>query len=193
MDQASQAFLYLAVLVSIIFGLAIQQILLGYRDMILSRGGARWSYPVLVWSVIVLLIISQNWWESFGLVGRQSWTFLAFAMILVQAVIIFLLAAVIFPRSASDETIDLKRHYLDRRVAIYAIAAAYVISCPLRAFVVDRAILPPIDWIYHGAFLALFLLLASVRHALTHRVGVSVVLALFVAYIATMTPVLASG
>ena len=193
MDQSNQAFLYLAVLVSIIFGLAIQQILLGYRNMILSKGGRRWSYSILLWSIIVLLIISQNWWESFGLVGREGWTFLAFSIILAQAIIIFLLAAVIFPRSESDETIDLERHYQDRRVAIYAIAAAYVISSPLRAWVVDGAILPVLDWIFHGVFLALFVLLASVRNSIVHRVGISSVMALFVVYIATMTPVLASA
>ena len=88
MDGNSEAFPYLAVLTSIILGLAVQQVLLGYRDLILTRAKARLFAPVLTWSVLVLLIVAQNWWESFGLVDRQDWHFLGFGMILLQAVII---------------------------------------------------------------------------------------------------------
>ena len=41
MSGESEAFLYLAVLTSIILGLAVQQVLLGYRDLILTRGRTR--------------------------------------------------------------------------------------------------------------------------------------------------------
>ena len=106
MDGNSEAFPYLAVLTSIILGLAVQQVLLGYRDLILTRAKARLFAPVLTWSVLVLLIVAQNWWESFGLVDRQDWHFLGFGMILLQAVIIYMLAAVIFPRTETEQKID---------------------------------------------------------------------------------------
>ncbi|MBL4791775.1 MAG: hypothetical protein JKY97_02235, partial [Citromicrobium sp.] len=49
MDGNSEAFPYLAVLTSIILGLAVQQVLLGYRDLILTRAKARLFAPVLTW------------------------------------------------------------------------------------------------------------------------------------------------
>ena len=193
MEGTSEAFLYLAVLTSIIFGLAIQQVLLGYRDLILTRTKTRLFAPVLTWSALILLIVAQNWWESFGLAGRSDWNFVAFGMILLQALIIYMLAAVIFPRTEGTEPIDLKDHYFRERRAIYGIAIAYVVSSPLRALIVDGTVLPPLDLAYHGLFLAIFVILAFVGRALVHQLLVPLLLASFVGYIALMTPVLAGG
>lgn len=193
MGVESEAFLYLAVLTSIIFGLAVQQVLLGYRDLILTRARTRLFMPVLTWSVLVLLIVAQNWWESFGLVGRQDWNFAAFGMILLQALIIYMLAAVVFPRTEHDDRIDLRDHYFRECGAIYAIAIAYVVSSPLRALVVDGTILPPIDLAYHAVFLVSFAVLAVVKRPVVHQLLVPAILIGFVSYIATMTPVLAGG
>ena len=193
MENSPQAFLYLAVLVSIIFGLAIQQVLLGYRDLILARERVTLFAPVLVWSVLLLLVVAQNWWESFGLAGRQDWAFAAFGTILLQAVIIFMLAAVVFPQDRNDAAIDLKAHYLRERRAFYLIAMAYVVSSPVRALVVDRTILPVADLAFHGVFLAAFALLAVFRNVWLHQILVPLIFASFIAYIATMTPVLVGG
>lgn len=193
MEGTSEAFLYLAVLTSIIFGLAIQQVLLGYRDLILTRTKTRLFAPVLTWSVLILLIVAQNWWESFGLAGRSDWNFVAFGMILLQALIIYMLAAVIFPRTEGGDPIDLKDHYFRERRAIYGIAIAYVVSSPLRALIVDGTLLPPFDLAYHGLFLAIFVTLANVGRALVHQLLVPALLVSFVGYIALMTPVLAGG
>ena len=193
MEGTSEAFLYLAVLTSIIFGLAIQQVLLGYRDLILTRTRNRLFAPVLTWSVLILLIVAQNWWESFGLAGRSDWNFVAFGMILLQALIIYMLAAVIFPRTEGSDPIDLKDHYFRERRAIYGIAIAYVVSSPLRALIVDGAILPALDLAYHGLFLAIFVMLAIVARTVVHQLFVPALLAGFFGYIALMTPVLAGG
>ena len=46
------AFSYLSVLISVILGFAIQQVLLGYRALILSRRRIRFYAPPLIWSVL---------------------------------------------------------------------------------------------------------------------------------------------
>ena len=193
MEGNSEAFLYLAVLTSIIFGLAIQQVLLGYRDLILTRTKNRLFAPVLTWSALILLIVAQNWWESFGLAGRSDWNFIAFGMILLQALIIYMLAAVIFPRTEGDDPIDLKDHYFSERRAIYGMAIAYVISSPLRALIVDGTLLPALDLAFHAVFLLVFIALAFVKRTLVHQLLIPAILLAFVGYIAMFTPVLAGG
>ena len=71
------AFSYLSVLLSIILGLAIAQVLQGYRAVLLARGRVRLSAPVLIWSGLILLFATQAWWASFGLRQRTDWDFLA--------------------------------------------------------------------------------------------------------------------
>jgi len=71
MDQFS----YLSVLMSIIVGLAITQILKGYRGIVLSRQRVVTYWPTLVWSGSLLVMNVQSWWASFGLREVQNWTF----------------------------------------------------------------------------------------------------------------------
>src|SRR5689334_9251738 len=65
------AFSYLSVLLSIILGLAITQVLQGYRALLLARGRVRHSATVIIWSLLLLVIFAQAWWASFGLRERQ--------------------------------------------------------------------------------------------------------------------------
>ena len=81
------AFSYLSVLLSIILGLAIAQVLQGYRSLFLAKGRVQLHLPVLIWSGLVLLFAAQAWWASFGLRDRSDWTFQSFAVILLQLII----------------------------------------------------------------------------------------------------------
>jgi hypothetical protein len=82
------AFDYLAVLISIILGLAITQVLKGYRGLALARDRVRLFWPTPVWSLVVLLLAVQSWWAMFGLRAVKVWTFGAFSIVLLQAVIL---------------------------------------------------------------------------------------------------------
>ena len=62
-----ESFNYLSVLLSIILGLAITQVLLGFRGLILTRGKVKLYFPTLIWAGLALLIAIQAWWASFGL------------------------------------------------------------------------------------------------------------------------------
>ena len=76
------AFSYLSVLISVILGFAVQQVLLGYRALILSRRRIRFYLPALIWSVLLLGMVAQHGWASFSLAGRAEWSFALFATIL---------------------------------------------------------------------------------------------------------------
>ncbi|MCW3797808.1 hypothetical protein OMW55_08330 [Sphingomonas sp. BN140010] len=109
------AFSYLSVLLSIILGLAIQQVLQGYRALILSRRTIRF-YPLpLIWSVLILLMVTQHWWASFSLARRTDWSFAAFATTLVLTGFIYMLAAIVLPDVRADEPLDLKGIITARR------------------------------------------------------------------------------
>jgi hypothetical protein len=105
------AFDYLAVLISIILGLASTQVLQGYRGLALARDRVRLFWPTPICSVIVLLLAVQSRWAMFGLRAVQVWTFAAFAVVLLQAVVLYMLAALVLPDFAGDASIDLRAHY----------------------------------------------------------------------------------
>jgi hypothetical protein len=90
-------FSYLSVLLSVILGLAVTQILKGFRAILLSRARIRIYWPVIAWAALLLLICTQHWWSMFGLRNRHDWTFQQFAMVLLNAVLIYMVAGLVFP------------------------------------------------------------------------------------------------
>lgn len=108
-------FSYLSVLLSIVLGFALQQVLLGYRSLLLNRTRVRLYAPPLIWSAIIVLIVAQNWWASFGLSHYHHWGFAAFGMILLEVVLLYMMAGVVLPDVRPDEPLDLRDHYYRER------------------------------------------------------------------------------
>jgi hypothetical protein len=108
-------FSYLSVLLSIVLGFALQQVLLGYRSLLLNRTRVRLYAPPLIWSAMIVLIVAQNWWASFGLSHYHHWGFAAFGMILLEVVLLYMMAGVVLPDVRPDEPLDLRDHYYRER------------------------------------------------------------------------------
>lgn len=107
------AFSYLSVLISIILGLAVTQVLQGFRGLMLARSRVRAYWPALVWAVLVLVLCVQVWWAMFDLSQRPAarWTFLDFSLVLLQTVPLYLLAGLVLPDVDVERGLDLREHY----------------------------------------------------------------------------------
>jgi hypothetical protein len=105
------AFSYLSVLLSIIVGLAITQILAGFRGIVLWRSRVRMFWPSPLWAGTLLLINIQSWWAMFSLREVHTWTFAGFAVVLAQTIVQYLLAAIVLPDFSGERDTDLREHY----------------------------------------------------------------------------------
>jgi hypothetical protein len=107
------AFSYLSVLISIILGLAVTQVLQGFRGLMLARSRVRAYWPALVWAVLVLVLCVQVWWAMFSLSQRPAarWTFLDFSLVLLQTVPLYLMAGLVLPDIDVERGLDLRVHY----------------------------------------------------------------------------------
>src|SRR5262252_7039781 len=90
-------FSYISVLASVVLGLAVTQILKGFRGILLCRERVRVYWPAIAWAALLLLICFQHWWSMFGLRDRHEWTFQQFAMVLLNVVFIYMIAGLILP------------------------------------------------------------------------------------------------
>src|SRR5438552_16485093 len=93
MDQFS----FLSVLISVILGLAVAEILQGFRGLLWSRTRIQIYWPVLGWAVLVLLVCFQHWWPMFGIRTHQDWTVEQFATMLLETILLYIVAAPLFP------------------------------------------------------------------------------------------------
>ncbi len=180
------AFSYLSVLLSVILGLAIQQVLLGYRGLALARRQIRWYAPPLIWSVLILLMVAQHWWSSFGLADRSEWSFALFATILIQTALFYMMAAVVLPDIPPDQSTDLRDHYYREAPVFFAIGSATIAWSLFRSYMIEGRLDQPIDIAFHLLFLAMSLIAIFSKRPRLHEIFAASMIALFVVYIALL-------
>ncbi|MBT8078337.1 MAG: hypothetical protein KJO31_07150 [Gammaproteobacteria bacterium] len=103
-------FEFIAVLLSIIFGLAIANLLSGMLQAFLRREltGTR-----LAWSLLVGNILLVNWWVFFQWSDHTDWRFHEFLYLALWATIHYLLAVALYPyKFLTDYSEDLQRKFI---------------------------------------------------------------------------------
>jgi hypothetical protein len=87
-------FEFIAVFVSIIFGLSLTQILSGAVYQIQAR---TLGLNQLGWTLFVLYVLAINWWTFFPWSENEIWTFGEFSMVLVWALGHYVMASALYP------------------------------------------------------------------------------------------------
>ncbi len=147
------AFTYLSVLLSIILGLAMTQILQGYRAILLAKARVRYDPLPLLWSVLLLLFATQAWWASFGLRHHSEWSFLGFAIVLLQMILLYMMAGVILPDVEPGEQIDLAEHFAAHRRLFFGFLLALLVTSIAKDALLNGRLPDPINLAFHGLLL----------------------------------------
>lgn len=180
------AFSYLSVLLSIILGLAITQVLQGYRALLLNRHRVRLFFPPLGWSVFILLAATQSWWSSFGLADHKDWSFLTFSVILLQTVLLYMTAALVLPDIPPEQELDLRAHYYREVTPFFAVWLALLLTSLTKGVLLDNRLPATEDLLFHGSFAGLAVVALTVRREWVHQVLAGLNAALLLAYIALL-------
>jgi hypothetical protein len=175
-------FSYLSVLVSVILGLAVTQILKGFRGLVLSRARIKIYWPVIIWAALLLLVCFQNWWSMSGLRHRDNWTFLQFAVVLLNTILIYMVAGLVFP-DFFGEQVDLKENFYAHRGWFFSLAALVIVASLCKPLVLDHQLADRTDLIFHAVFGVTFLIGALTRSERYHKSLVVFTSGLFVFYI----------
>lgn len=141
------AFSYLSVLISVILGLAITQILQGFRGLMLARTHVRGYWPCLLWAVILLLINVQSWWAMYGLRERTMahWTFAGFAVVILQAILTYLLAGLVLPDFDRGKTLDLREHYYANHRWFFTLLVLFIATSIMKDIVLNGSLPAPMN------------------------------------------------
>jgi hypothetical protein len=147
------AFEYLSVLLSIVLGLGITQLLSGFGRWLEQRGTLRPYGPSIAWGALLLLLHVQTWWSSFGLRNWAEWNFLQFWIVLLQPIILFLLAVLVFPGPGVAER-DLRANYYRQRPWFFGLVLALLVVSLAKDIVREGSLPEPMNVAFHGFFLA---------------------------------------
>ena len=167
----SDAFAYLSVLLSIILGLAIAELLLGYKSLLLARGSLKLYAPPLIWSATMLVLAIHFWWASFGLADRENWDFAAFTAVLMQTVMMFMGASLLLPKTPPGQSIDLRAHYYREAGPFFSFGLLFIVFGFIKDWLLDQRIMSGgLPMVFFLLFLAMTLLALFVRRPRVHEI-----------------------
>ena len=153
-----EAFNCLSVLISLILGLAITQVLKGFRGLMQSRARLKSYWPAVPWAILIVVIVViavRSWWSMYGLGHHEGWTFLAFAAVLAQTIVLYLLAAPVLPDFFGDAAVDLREHYDGHRTWFFALLVLLIVASIGKQLALVGALPPPTDLVFRLAFAAM--------------------------------------
>ncbi|HJU27122.1 MAG TPA: hypothetical protein VJ722_10625 [Rhodanobacteraceae bacterium] len=182
------AFSYLSVLISIILGLAVTQVLQGFRSLMLARSRVRTYWPALVWAVLALVICVQVWWAMFDLSQRPAarWTFLDFGLVLLQTVPLYLMAGLVLPDVDVERGLDLREHYYAHHRWFFSLLVLLIVISIVKVRVLTSAWPRPADTGFELAFVVGAASLAWTRREWYHKLQAPLAVIGLAAYIVTL-------
>ena len=179
-----ESFNYLSVLISIILGLAIAQVLQGIRGLVLTRSKVKLYTPTIIWTGMALLIPIQGWWASFSMHQQASWNFLALLTIVLQAISVYMIAALILPDAKGDNTVDLREHYFAHRHWFFGALLSTVVFSLLKELVIYDRLPQPLNLSFQLAFGVIAIIAMVLRREWLHKLLAPISGMLFLFYIA---------
>ena len=176
-------FTHLSVFLSIILGLAVTEILTGFRGLLQARARVLLYWPALLWCFLLLLIYAQTWWSMFGLRLHHDWTFAAFSVVLLQTIVQYMLAGIALPHLQPGEPVDLRAHYFSQRRWFCALLLLGVGVSLAKDLVLNGHLPDAKNVIFHAIFASFALTGVLTRREWFHRVFAVVMAILIALYI----------
>ena len=177
---------YLAVILSIILGLSVTQLLQGLSQVINARDRVRIYWPAIGWALLLLVIDVQAWWSMFGYRGRHAWTFLQFAILLLETIILYLLAALALPNAFGEAIVDLRANYFRHARWFFGSFVGVLLVSLAKNVIMSGALQEPFDLGFHLFWIVTATIAAVTRSDWFHKINVCVAGVSFIVYIVAL-------
>ena len=157
-------FSFLTVLFSVIMGLALTEVLQGFRGLMLARKRVTLYWPALAWGALVIVIVAQAWWGMFAMHTLTHWNFLMYGTVIVQITLLYLAAGVAMPDVPDDGPVDMRRVYYANHRWFFTLLALTVAITFAKDYIFGGRIEPLPNFL-----MLLYYLLLCVLAALTSK------------------------
>ena len=174
-------FEYILILTSVIFALAVAQVLSGVSRMAQSTSTINGYLPQKIWIFNLFLFIFLIWWATWEF-RTVDWSFPQYAYLLIAPTLLFFVCSLLTPVHFEHEAINIEAHFIRVKRPFFATYFLAVV-----AVVVDGNLLSNEPIWHNGRYGHLFLLAAPVwGYFSTSRKGqIAVAVITLVALVAT--------
>lgn len=107
-------FEYILILVSVVYALALAQILSGVARLAQVDATYRWFPPHILWTILIFHGIFIAWWAGWEFHDIE-WTYAKFLFLGIKPVAFFYAASLIIPRASDGQLVDFEKYFLSIR------------------------------------------------------------------------------
>lgn len=105
-------FEYLLLFAAVILGLAVSDLAISLHRLMSAGGKVRWDVLAPLAALVAFLKIVSQWWSWFNAEPlAKGLTFEMYLLVLVEAVLLFLLAATALPDEVPEKGLDLREYF----------------------------------------------------------------------------------
>jgi hypothetical protein len=105
---------FILIITSVVYALAIAQILSGISRLVQTEESIRWFFPHIVWIVILFISAPLTWWAGWEF-RAVEWTFLKYLYTFSTPTFLFFSATLVVPQSTEGHELDLEKHFFNVR------------------------------------------------------------------------------
>lgn len=121
-------FEFILIITSVIYAMAVAQILSGVSRLAQTDATIRWFLPHTLWIAILFVWIILVWWSLWEFRSLE-WTFPMYVYTFVPPTMVFFTCSLLIPQNMDNQEIDLESHYLRvRRLFLGSFAVATVFA-----------------------------------------------------------------
>jgi len=119
---------FLATFASLIYGLAVANVLAHFSSLIKRGRDADWYWVHALWSLFLLLEMATFWWvlQNWATVARIS--YLNYLSMLLGPSLLFVASDLLFPERQAEGRVDLKAHFFRVRRPMFVLLFASVLA-----------------------------------------------------------------
>tara|TARA_B110000263_G_C15109619_1_gene419153 strand:- start:126 stop:689 length:564 start_codon:yes stop_codon:yes gene_type:complete len=138
------AFEFVAVLFSVIVGLAISHLLSAASELIEIHVRVKTYWVNNIWMVTVFIWAIFSWWGMWELNNLEYWNYPSFFLVVVNLSGIYFMTTLVLPQPTESGEIDLKKHYfLVHRIFFIITAYNFASIILINHFLFFKPILSP--------------------------------------------------
>ena len=107
-------FEFILIITSVIYAMALAQILSGVSRLAQTDAIIRWYLPHTLWIAILFVWVALVWWSvwEFRLI---DWTFPSYLYMLIAPTLVFFTCSLLIPQELGKKKLDLEVHFLHIR------------------------------------------------------------------------------
>ncbi len=174
-------FLYLVI--SLVTTAVAIDMVRSWSGLLKRRATVRFYWVHAAWSVLIFLVVVQNWWTFWLYRVIEDWSFFAMSALIVNFLLMAMAVSVITPARRIGEPLDLESFFYENSPVFFSLIALLMCTLTVTKILIAGQALVSLDNVIRAVAISVAMLGATTRSTRVHSVLVGSSFVLLILFI----------